>query len=100
MRISSPTKAVRNLTLAAFLSASTFGQTSTGSGLPPYQLTEMKVVPYSQRTNTFLEEVKDGKGTGFWNELNLSLLVTIQVSGRAGSYSPDRRVEITAHEGG
>jgi hypothetical protein len=57
----------------------------------------MKVVPYSQRTNTFLKEVSDDEE--FWNELNLSLFVTVQISGKAGSYSSDRQVEVTAYEG-
>ena len=65
---------------------------------PPYQLTAMKVVPFSQRTSLFLAEIKKDSDFSAWNELNLSLFVTIQVTGRAGSYSSKRKVEITAYD--
>ena len=67
---------------------------------PPYQLTAMKVVPFSQRTSLFLAEIKKDSDFSGWNDLNLSLFVTIQVTGRAGSYSSKRKVEITAYENG
>lgn len=65
---------------------------------PSYQLTAMKVVPFSQRTNLFLDEIKKDRDFSAWNELNLSLFVTVQVTGRAGSYSSKRKVEITAYD--
>jgi hypothetical protein len=64
---------------------------------PPYQLTEVKVVPFSQTTNSFLPEIKnDFSG---WNSLNISLFVTIEVAGKRGSYNSKRHVEIVANEG-
>ena len=60
----------------------------------------MKVVPFSQRTNSFLPEITNDRDFSAWNELNLSLFVTIQVTGRVGSYSPKRKVEITAYKDG
>src|SRR3954468_8092911 len=72
----------------------------TGQEPPPYQLTAMKVVPFSQRTNLFLDEIKNDNDFFAWNQLNLSLFVTIEVAGRAGSYNSQRKVEITAYEDG
>ena len=100
MQIPLPRKAFKSIVLLALLSVITLGQSRSVNTLPPYQLAEMRIVPYSQRTNTFLAEVKNDKGAEFWNELNLSLFVTIQVSGQAGSYSSNRQVEFTAYEGG
>src|SRR5260370_37139083 len=58
----------------------------------------MKVVALRQRTSLFLGEIKKDSDLSAWNELNLSLFVTIQVTGPAGSYSSKRKVEITACE--
>jgi len=90
----------RNLVLIVFLSVACSGQSRPIEELPSYRLGEIKIVPYSQRTNTFLEEIRDDRKSEFWNELNLSLFVSVEVSGKAGSYSSDRRVEVTAYEGG
>lgn len=76
------------------------GQVRSGKDLPSYKVAEMKVVPFSQRTSLFLAEIKKDNDFYAWNELNLSLFVTIRVSGRAGSYSSQRKVEITAYEDG
>ncbi len=85
------------IAISCLVLPTTYSQRGAESKLPPYSLSEMKVVPYSQRTNTFLKEVSDDEE--FWNELNLSLFVTVQISGKAGSYSSDRQVEVTAYEG-
>lgn len=74
------------------------GQRGPAPALPPYKLSEMKVVPYSHRTNTLLAEIPENRTGELWNELNLSLFVTVQVSGKAGSYSSNRSVEVTAYE--
>ena len=64
---------------------------------PPYQLTEIKVVPFSQTTNSFRAAIK--KDFSGWNSLNISLLVTVEVSGNGGTYASHRNVEIVAYEG-
>ena len=65
-----------------------------------YKLTAMKIVPYKQSAGSFLPEIKNDREYWSLNELDLSLFVTIEVTGSKGSYSPKRKVEITAYKGG
>jgi hypothetical protein len=65
-----------------------------------YKLTAMNIVPYKHSVGSFLPEIKNDREYWGLNELDLSLFVTIEVSGRKGSYSPKRKVEITAYKGG
>lgn len=65
-----------------------------------YKLTTMNIVPYKQSAGSFLPEIKNDREYWSLNELDLSLFVTIEVTGRKGSYSPKRKVEITAYKGG
>ena len=92
------TKALNCAFLLVLISALVHGQTILRDP-PPYQLTEMKIVPFSQRTNSFLAEIKNDAAFSGWNDLNLSLFVTIEVSGKAGSYGSRRNVEVVAYEG-
>ena len=60
----------------------------------------MNIVPYKHSAGSFLPEIKNDREYWGLNELDLSLFVTIEVSGRKGSYSPKRKVEITVYKGG
>lgn len=60
----------------------------------------MNIAPYKQSAGSFLPEIKNDREYWSLNELDLSLFVTIEVSGLKGSYSPKRKVEITAYRGG
>ena len=91
-------KALASIVVLIFISPLLRAQTRLPEP-PPYQLTEMKVVPFSQRTSLFLAEIKKDADFSGWNDLNLSLFVTIEVSGKAGSYSSRRNVEVVAYEG-
>src|SRR5262245_39519764 len=53
-----------------------------------YKLTAMNIVPYKQSTGSFLPEIKNDREYWSLNELDLSLFVTIEVTGSKGSYSP------------
>ncbi len=97
MRMPLPTNNLGTVVFLIVISSLVRSQTTLPEP-PPYQLTAMKVVPFSQRTSLFLAEIKKDSDFSAWNELNLSLFVTIQVTGRAGSYSSKRKVEITACE--
>lgn len=65
-----------------------------------YKLTAMNIVPYKQSAGSFLPEIKNDREYWSLNELDLSLFVTIEVTGSKGSYSPKRKVEITAYKDG
>jgi hypothetical protein len=99
MKILSSAKLLSSIILLFAVGVISDGQTKARDDVPPYELTAMKVAPYNQRTNSFLAEVSPGDKTGFWNALNLSLLVSIEVSGKRGSYISRRQVEVTAFEG-
>lgn len=63
----------------------------------PSRLSEMKILPYNGMSDTFGDNMADSDNALF-NDLDISLLVKVEVSGKAGEYS-DRNVEITARQG-
>jgi len=93
------TEAVRWIILIIFFSSIVNVHAAVERNPPPYLLTEMKIVPFNQRTNSFLAEIKTDTDFSGWNEMNLSLFVTVEVSGQAGSYVSKRNVQIVAYEG-
>ena len=58
--------------------------------LPPYKITDIKVVPFDEITGKFREPVDPEQWFG--NDLSMSLFVTIELSGEAGGYAPKRNV--------
>lgn len=95
-------KILRQKTCCAFLllsllSLPVYGQ-SGSEVTPPYKLTEIKIRPYDQTTDSLRNDIRNDKDD-LWNELDLSVLMTIEISGKAGSYSSGRKVEIIAYEG-
>lgn len=66
---------------------------------PDYKISAIKIVPYEQNTGQFEDEITAGSDTNFFNELGKGLFVTVEVSGKAGSYEAKRNVEITVMEG-
>ena len=95
-------KILRQTTCSAFLLLSVLALTVYGQAgaevTPPYKLSEIKIRPYDQSTDTLRDDIRNDKDD-LWNELDLSLLVTVEISGKAGSYSSGRKVEIIAYEG-
>jgi hypothetical protein len=57
----------------------------------------MRIIPYSGASDTFGDNIADTDHSLF-NDLDTSLLVKVEVTGKAGEYS-DRSVEITARQG-
>lgn len=57
----------------------------------------MKILPYNGMSDTFGDNMAVGESSLF-NDLDISLLVKVEVSGKAGEYS-DRNVEIIARQG-
>jgi hypothetical protein len=57
----------------------------------------MKILPYNGGSDSFGDNIADG-GNPLFNDLDTSLLVKVEVSGKAGEYA-DRNVEITARQG-
>ncbi|HJU53068.1 MAG TPA: hypothetical protein VJ715_00805 [Pyrinomonadaceae bacterium] len=103
MKMSSPQ---RWLTLLVLLTLSTTlahaqrrgrrGARVDSSG-PVAQLTAMKIIPYNEANDTFEDDVADSDRALF-NDLHLSFLVKIEVTGKAGEFS-NRSVQISVRQG-
>ena len=63
----------------------------------PSKLSDMKIIPYEGGSDTFGENIAD-TDRALFNDLDTSLLVKVEVSGKAGDFA-DRTVEITARQG-
>lgn len=99
MKILNPIWLLAAFILLTLVPLRVYGQSQSPANLPPYRLSAIRILPYNQTTNSFLAEVKKDKDADFFNELDLSLFVTVEVSGQPGSISSNRRVEIIAYEG-
>ena len=64
----------------------------------PAKITGIKVIPYNRNDDTFSDDIANSKEERL-NELDLSFLVKIEVSGKAGDYA-GHNVEVTVREGG
>lgn len=71
------------------------GQATTNAASS--KLSEMKIIPYNGASDTFSDNIV-GTDTALFNDLDTSLLVKVEVTGKAGEFS-DRSVEITARQG-
>lgn len=96
MKMPTAKKTLTTLLLMIVVASCARGQTEPSA----YKLTAMNIVPYKHSAGSFLPEIKNDREYWGLNELDLSLFVTIEVSGRKGSYSPKRKVEITAYRAG
>lgn len=85
------------LMLLAICGTIAYGQRRRMPASSPSRLTGMKIIPYSATTDSFAEDAADS-GQAFFNELDVSFLVKVEVSGKAGEFA-DRNVQITAREG-
>lgn len=64
-----------------------------------YKIARLKIQTFNQVLDAFSDDISDKKENEFWNALDTSLFVTVEVSGEVGSYVSGRRVEVTAYEG-
>jgi hypothetical protein len=65
--------------------------------IAPYTITDIKVMPFDEITGKFRDPVEPEQWFG--NDLSMSLLATIEISGPAGEFAPSRRVSIRVTEG-
>lgn len=63
-----------------------------------YKLTNVKIIPFEGANGKFEDEIKPNSDTSFFNELSKSLMIVVEVSGKAGNYA-NRSVEVTVTEG-
>lgn len=67
------------------------------AGSAPSKITGIKVLPYDRSNDTFSADISNSQEEHL-NELDLSFLVKIEVSGKAGDYA-GRNLEVTVREG-
>ena len=65
--------------------------------IAPYTITDIKIVPFDEVTGMWRDVVTPE--TWFGNDLSVSLLATIELSGTAGEFAENRRVSIRVTEG-
>src|SRR4051812_14223201 len=104
MKTSSSKQLFTLLLMLAVCATTAYGQKPNGqrrgganTSASRSRLSGMKIIPYNRMTDTFEDDIADSK-EGHLNEIDLSYLVKVEVSGKAGEYS-DRSVEITVREG-
>jgi hypothetical protein len=99
MKKPSPGQWLILLILLTICTTAAYGQRRRGgvAASPSARLSEMKILPYNGGSDTFGENMAEGDHSLF-NDLDTSLLVKVEVSGKAGEYS-DRNVEITVRQG-
>ncbi|MDT5061681.1 MAG: hypothetical protein QOH63_2140 [Acidobacteriota bacterium] len=86
------------LVLLIICTAGAYGQgRKAASSSSPSKITGMKVIPYNRSDDTFSDDIANSKEERL-NELDLSFLVKIEVSGKAGDYA-GHNVEVTVREG-
>lgn len=66
---------------------------------PDYKIDKIKIVPFDEASGKFEDELMGTSDRAFFNDLSLSLFVTIEVAGEAGSFSAGRKLQITVTEG-
>jgi len=97
MKISSTRQWCALLVLLIICSAAAYGQGRKAAASSPSKITGMKVIPYNRNDDTFSDDIADSKDERL-NELDLSFLVKVEVSGKAGEYA-GHNVEVTVREG-
>lgn len=66
---------------------------------PDYKITGLKIVPYDSVTGKFQDEFKPREDRSFFNDLSISLFVTVEIAGQSGSFVVGRKIQLTVTEG-
>lgn len=93
---------IRTLFLTAFISALIFTASASAqksASVAPYKITAIRVMPFEASQGKFLDELRSDEMGGYFNDLDKSLLVLIEITGPAGEYVDKLRVSIRVTEG-
>lgn len=66
---------------------------------PAYKITDIIIKPYDEQTGQFQSEITANDTRSFFNDIQISMLVAVEVSGTAGSFEVGRKLEVTVMEG-
>ena len=64
-----------------------------------YKITDVIILPFDEQTGQFQSEITKNSDRSFFNDLAISMLVKVEVSGTAGSFEVGRKLEIIVMEG-
>ena len=87
------------LTCAFFLLCLGAAVQTSAQKAPDYKISAIKIMPFDGQTGAFQDEFKAGGDRSFFNDLAISLLVTVEISGQAGSFEEGRNIEVIVTEG-
>lgn len=66
---------------------------------PDYKITEVHVTPFDGSTGKFDTKIGPDSERTFFNDISVSLLVSVEVAGEEGTFEAGRMVEVTVMEG-
>jgi hypothetical protein len=67
---------------------------------PAYKIAAITITPYDEASGKFEDPIGTGESArSLFNDLSLSLFVTVDVAGEAGSFETGRMINITVKEG-
>ncbi len=66
---------------------------------PAYKIAAIKIVPFNEQIGKFEDEITSKSDRSFFNDLSISLFVTVEVSGEVGSFESGRNLVIMVTEG-
>ncbi len=90
----------RILLVVSILILSSFSITfAQGKKAPDYTISSVKIVPYNSESGKFEEEYTTKSDRSFFNDLAISLFLTVEINGEAGSFEVGRKIEVTVLEG-
>lgn len=64
-----------------------------------YKISKIRILPFDSQKGEFEAELKPGSDRSFFNDLAISLFVTVEISGEAGSFEEGRMIDIVVTEG-
>lgn len=73
--------------------------TAAQKAAPDYKITNIKILPFDSQKGDFQDAFKMNDERSFFNDLAISLLVLVEISGEAGSFQAGRKVDVTVTEG-
>ena len=92
---------IKNVKILIFISlVLCFGSTfAMSQKAPDYEISNIKITPFDSATGEFQEEIKANDERSFFNDLSISLLTLVEITGQEGSFEVGRKIQITVTEG-
>lgn len=76
-----------------------FAFTISADKIPDYKISNIKIIPFEQKTGKFENEITTGDTKSFFNDLGKALFISLEITGKPGSYIGSRDLEVIVKEG-